>query len=124
MAKMVVYTGETESYCGCSDYSLLTVGKTYEVINENDRGFQTDYTLKGVSGHFNSCWFTEVGITYLAVASKIPVKGECLKNFVRLENGKWRNMEHSSTILKIRVIGINVYEIHTCNTIYVLQVKK
>ena len=53
MAKKVRYNGGTESYYGCSDPTNLVVGKEYEVILSKDRGWQTDYTLKGVDGEFN-----------------------------------------------------------------------
>lgn len=119
--KLVVYNGETESYLGCSDSELLAIGNTYEVIDENDRGFQTDYTLKGVSGHFNSVWFTEVKPTYLALCKTIPTKGKTLKSFIRLENGQWKIISHSSTIINVKVIGINVYQVQTRNTIYIVQ---
>ena len=50
MAKIVRYNGGTQSYYGCTEPNALVVGKEYEVIAAKDRGWQTDYTLKGVSG--------------------------------------------------------------------------
>ena len=52
MAKMVRYNGGIFSYLDCTNPSVLSVGKVYEVISERDRGWQTDYTLKGVKGAF------------------------------------------------------------------------
>ena len=60
MAKKVRYNGGTQSYYDCSDPTNLVVGKEYEVVLSRDRGWQTDYTLKGVDGEFNSVWFDEV----------------------------------------------------------------
>jgi len=61
MAKKIVrYNGGTESYYSCSDPTDLVIGKEYEVISAKDRGWQTDYTLKGVTGEFNSVWFDEI----------------------------------------------------------------
>lgn len=60
MAKKVRYNGGTESYYGCSDPTNLVVGKEYEVVLSKDRGWQTDYILKGIDGEFNSVWFDEV----------------------------------------------------------------
>ena len=40
MAKIVRYNGGTMSYYGCSEPTELVIGKTYEVISENDRGWQ------------------------------------------------------------------------------------
>lgn len=58
--KKVIYNGGNMSYYGCSDPSCLKVGKTYKVIAVEDRGWQTDYTLQGVAGTFNSVWFDEI----------------------------------------------------------------
>ena len=58
--KKVQYNGGTLSYYGCSDPEVLVIGKTYTVIAIEDRGWQTDYTLKEVKGAFNSVWFDEV----------------------------------------------------------------
>ena len=52
----VKYNGGNKSYFGCSDPDKLVRGQIYEVIAVNDRGWQTDYTLKGVIGQFNSEW--------------------------------------------------------------------
>ena len=57
MAKIVRYNGGTMSYLGCSNPSKLVLGQTYEVVAEDDLGWQTNYTLKGVTGYFNSVWF-------------------------------------------------------------------
>ena len=79
MAKKVRYNGGTQSYYGCSDPTNLVVGKEYEVVLSRDRGWQTDYTLKGVDGEFNSAWFDEVSSddkVYMAIAHEVPVIGE------------------------------------------------
>ena len=60
MAEIVIYNGQTGSYYECSDPEVLSVGKEYEVIWKFDRGWQTDYVLKGIKGRFNSCWFEPV----------------------------------------------------------------
>ena len=65
MAKKVRYNGGTQSYYGCSDPSKLVVGKEYEVVRSRVRSWQTDYTLKGVDGEFNSVWFDEVTVSTL-----------------------------------------------------------
>lgn len=59
MRKFVRYNGGTMSYKGCDDPNNLVVGQWYEVVDENDRGWQTDYKLKGIRGWFNSVWFDE-----------------------------------------------------------------
>lgn len=46
----VKYNGGNKSCFGCSDHYKLVRGQIYEVIAVNDRGWQTDYTLKGVVG--------------------------------------------------------------------------
>ena len=75
MTKQVRYNGGTESYYGCSDPINLVVGEEYEVVFSRERGWQTDYTLKGVDGEFNSVWFDEVSSddkVYMAISQEVP----------------------------------------------------
>lgn len=58
--RIVRYNGETRSYYGCSSPKDLVVGQKYEVLSEDVKDWQTNYTLKGVKGYFNSVWFDEV----------------------------------------------------------------
>ena len=100
MAKFVIYNGGTESYCGCTgDPTNLVVGRRYEVVSENVGRCQTDYTLKGFRGEFNSVWFDEeIGeskspypATFVAVSHAMPIVGqrlECSK--MEYTNGYWR----------------------------------
>ena len=94
MAKIVRYNGGTMSYYGCSEHTELVVGKEYEVISANDRGWQTDYILKGVKGYFNSVWFDDVNLkntakTFMALAHTVPVVGErCKCSKLEFVNGQ------------------------------------
>lgn len=56
----VKYNGGNLSYYGCSNPKVLKTGKVYKVVAIEDRGWQTDYTLKGVQGAFNSVWFDAI----------------------------------------------------------------
>lgn len=126
MAKIVRYNGGTLSYYSCSEPTELICGKEYKVITENDRGWQTDYTLEGVKGHFNSCWFDEVYYdkTFMALAHTIPTVGkkcECSK--LEFVNGQpkligWR----TSTVKEVLDMGNNIYKVTTCNNVYIVQV--
>ncbi len=127
MGKFVRYNGGTESYYGCSEPTNLVVGKVYEVINENDRGWQTDYTLKGVSGYFNSCWFDEVDSknTFMAFSNKVPTVGEryeCNRLEFICDNPKLVSCI-TSTVKDILYIGNNTYRVLTANSVYIVQVK-
>lgn len=54
-------------------------GIEFWVVLSRDRGWQTDYTLKGVDSEFNSVWFDEVSSddkVYMAIAHEVPVIGE------------------------------------------------
>ena len=126
MAKIVIYNGGTESYYGCTSPTDLVRGKKYEVISVNDRGWQTDYTLNGVEGHFTSCWFDEVSSdkTFIALARTVPTVGErcdCYK--IEFVNGqpKLRSW-HTSTVREITDMGNNIYRVTTCNSVYIVQV--
>lgn len=125
MAKIVRYNGGTESYYGCSDPANLVFGKDYEVVHERDRGFQTDYILRGVSGAFNSCWFDEVSQTFIAIANTIPTIGKRY-SCSRLEvvNGQPKfNDCLTSTVKKVVDVGNNLYTVTTHNNIYLVHVK-
>ena len=79
MAKKVRYNGGTQSYYGCSDPTNLVVGKEYEVVYARDRGWQTDYTLAGIDGEFNSVWFDEITSeekVYMALSREVPTVGK------------------------------------------------
>jgi len=127
--KQVFYNGGTESYYGCSDPSELVVGKIYEVITENDKEWQTDYTLKGIAGHFNSVWFTDVTDlpeTFLAFSRKIPVKGEqldCYKFMILQKQNLAMQECCNSTIKSVELIGKDTYKTITSNNImYIITV--
>ena len=125
--KIVRYNGGTQSYYGCSDPAILVIGKVYEVISENDRGYQTDYTLKGVAGHFNSVWFDDVQSrkpTYMAVANTIPSVGkrcQCFK--LEYANKEIKTIGWSTSMVQeVTPLGNNIYHVKTCNSVYIVQV--
>lgn len=127
MARMVRYNGGTRSYYGCSAPDNLVVGKEYEVVLSRDRGWQTDYTLKGVDGEFNSIWFDDVSSddnVYMAVASEVPVLGErysCYK--LEIINGRLKPSSWSTSPVKeIGHMGNNIYRVTTCNSVYIVNV--
>lgn len=127
MAKKVRYNGGTQSYYGCDDPKVLVVGKEYEVVLARDRGWQTDYTLKGVAGEFNSVWFDEVSSddkVYMAIAHEAPEIGKrysCYK--MEFINGNPQLVGWStSTVKAISYMGNNIYHVTTRNSIYIVNV--
>lgn len=128
MAKKVRYNGGTLSYYGCSDPTKLVMGKEYEVVLARDRGWQTDFTLKGVDGEYNSLWFDEVSSSndnvYMAIAHEIPEIGKrysCFK--MEFINGLPNFIGWSTSIVeKIDYIGNNIYQVTTCNSVYLVNV--
>ena len=123
MAKKVRYNGGTESYYGCSEPTDLVVGKEYEVVSSKDRGWQTDYTLNGVEGEFNSAWFDEVQV-YMAIAREAPVIGKryfCYK--MEFGNGQPKcSAKTTSTVKEINYMGNNIYQVITRNSVYIVNV--
>ena len=127
MAKKVRYNGGTQIYYGCSDPTNLVLGKEYEVVFSRDRGWQTDYTLKGVNGEFNSAWFDEVSSddkVYMAIAHEVPAIGErysCYKmEFIK---GHPKLVSWStSTVKGINYMGNNIYQVTTHNSVYIVNV--
>lgn len=130
--KKVIYNGGRDSYCGCTDPSVLVKGKEYEVIAERVSGWHTEYTLRGVNGEFNSCWFTSTvsAPTFVAFASKAPKEGERYKcNKLVAENGKVKTINwETSTVLHSEIVGQSVndtditYKVTTRNSIYLVHV--
>ena len=127
MTKKVRYNGSTESYYGCSKPTNLVVGKEYEVVLSRDRGWQTDYTLKGVDGEFNSSWFDEVSSSdkvYMAISREVPVIGKsysCYK--IEFINGQPKFIGWSTSIVKeINYMGNSIYKVTTCNSVYIVNV--
>lgn len=127
MSKIVRYNGRTMSYYGCSEPTELVVGKEYQVISVNDRGFQTDYTLNGVNGNFNSVWFDDVSNTaktFMALAHTIPVVGErCKCSKLEFVNGQPKLIcWNTSTVKEVSDMGNNIYRVTTRNSTYIVQV--
>ena len=125
MAKKVRYNVETDSYYSCTEPTDLVIGKEYEVIYANDRGQQTDYTLKGVVGHFNSCWFDEISTaTYMALATSIPTVGRrCKCTKLEFVNGSPTfTCRRTSTVMEVVEMGNNIYRVTTRNSTYIIQV--
>ena len=127
MAKKVRYNGGTLSYYPCSDPNILDEGKEYEVAFSRDRGWQTDYTLKGVNGEFNSVWFNEVSSedkVYMAIAHEVPVIGKrysCYK--IEFINGQPELIgRYTSNVKGINYMGNNIYEVTTHNSVYIVNV--
>lgn len=127
MAKKVRYNGGKGSYYKCSDPTKLVVGKEYEVVLSRDRGWQTDYTLKGVDGEFNSVWFDEISSVekvYMAIAHEIPVISKsysCYKmDFINghLNLSAWS----TSPVKEISYMGNNIYQVTTHNSVYIVNV--
>lgn len=97
------------------------------MVHSRDRGFQTDYTLKGIKGEFNSVWFDEVSPddkVYMALAHKAPVIGEkysCYK--IEYINGQPKLTGcTTSTVKKVIEMGNNIYNVTTCNSVYIVNV--
>lgn len=76
MERIVTYNGKTETLFPCGDPSVLSTQKIYEVTSATDLGGQTNYTLKGIRGEFNSAWFEDVPAMRIATAISPPVVGE------------------------------------------------
>ena len=126
MAKIVRYNGKTTSYYNCSEPTELVVDQEYEVISANDRGWQTDYTLKNIKGYFNSVWFDDVNSakTFMALAHTVPVVGERCKCFkLEFTNGQPKlSVWNTSTVKEVSDMGNNIYRVTTRNSTYIVQV--
>ncbi len=115
----VKYNGGSKSYYGCSDPDKLVCGQIYEVIAVNDRGWQTDYTLKGVVGQFNSIWFDKVNV-YKAITTHQPSVGHSMacKKIERVEGKLEATSWRTSTVMKSEEIEQDMFKVTTLNSIY------
>lgn len=127
MKKVVRYNGKTESVLDSSNPSNLIVGNKYTVIDVVNRGVQTDYLLRGVKGHYDSSWFTDIFslTTDLAFSETMPILGEeftCAT--VKLdENNHIKTIQSTpSIVLGMVAICDNIYYITTYDGIYVVKI--
>lgn len=115
----VKYNGGTKSYLDCSDPDKLVRDQIYQVVAINDCGWQTNYTLKGVTGRFNSVWFDKVNV-YKAITNHQPSVGHsmaCAK--VELVDGKLKATSwNTTTVMKSEEIEQDVFKVTTLNSIY------
>lgn len=130
MKKFVRYNGDTQSYYSCSDPKNLVIGKEYEVTSINVRNWQTDYTLKGINGNFNSVWFDDIlseRETVMAFSSTVPKIGEKIAyQFVYPNQNETFFLinENTEKIEKVKHIINNIYLANDCKKIYIFQVIK
>lgn len=119
--KKVVYNGGVESYSGCTNPSILEIGKVYVVREVNEGKWQTNYKLKGVNGEFNSVWFCDpIKPSYIAIGRKKPVQGGRTSIYRLCDS--WNKIT-TSIILSVESISANIYKVETKNSIYIIQVR-
>ena len=128
MKKFVRYNGGTQSYYSCSDPKNLVIGKEYEVTSINVRNWQTNYTLKGIKGNFNSVWFDDIlseKETVMAFSSTVPKIGEKIAyQFVYPNQNETFFLinENTEKIKKKKHIINNIYLANDSKKIYIFQV--
>ena len=128
MKKFVRYNGGTQSYYSCSDPKNLVIGKEYEVTSINVRNWQTNYTLKGINGNFNSVWFDDIlseKETVMAFSSTVPKIGEKIAyQFVYPNQNDTFFLinENTEKIEKVKHIINNIYLANDSKKIYIFQV--
>ena len=128
MKKFVRYNGGMQSYYSCSDPKNLVIGKEYEVTSINVRNWQTDYTLKGINGNFNSVWFDDIlseKETVMAFSSTVPKIGEKIAyQFVYPNQNETFFLinENTEKIEKVKHIINNIYLANDSKKIYIFQV--
>ena len=131
VGKKVVYNGGKDSYYGCDEPDQLVVGEGYMVIGEDVRSFQTNLTLKGVSGSFNSVWFNEQPEKkkkeWLAKATLYSDPSTFVgkrMNLERLHEDKaFLEQVTTSEVKNVKALYENVYLIETDNSVYITKVK-
>ena len=112
--RLVKYNGSTATYHSCSSPKLLIEGEFYEVLTENVGECQTNYTLKGVDGYFNSVWFDKVKVGFV-IATKAPKIGERFLCYEQLPAGNKysRATVITSRVRKVEQLTSKGYKIYT-----------
>ncbi len=121
--RLVKYNGGTATYQTCSSPTFLKEGEFYEVVSKDVGECQTNYTLKGVDGYFNSVWFDDVKVG-LVIATKPPKVGERFLCYEQLPDG---NKYSRTTVLTSRVRSVEQinnkgYKIYTLNSCYIVHI--
>ena len=121
--KLVKYNGETATYKYCSSPKLLKKGEFYEVVSEEVCDCQTNYSLKGINGCFNSVWFNDVKVAFV-IATKPPKLDERFLCYEMLpvDNKYSRTTVLTSRVRKIEQISNKGYKIYTLNSCYIVYV--
>lgn len=130
MLKKVRYNGGTQSCYECSSPTNLVVGREYEVISSSVDECQTNYTLRGVNGYFNSAWFNEVNPyelsnnMHLAIAKENPMVGQnylCYK--LEFQGGKAKLVRClTSVVKKVTRLSQRICKVETINSSYIVEV--
>lgn len=129
--KFVRYNGGTHSYYACTDPKDLEFRKAYKVIAIKDLGWQTNYTLEGIDGEFNSIWFDEEPTypasdkIYMAISAKVPISGSrCSCSKLEFIDGQPKLVDWiTSLVIKVELLGNNIYKVTTCNSVYLVMVR-
>ena len=117
----VMYNGGKICHHGCTEPIELEKNRVYNVKNIIKKDDQKYLELEEVEGYFNSKWFDNLQ-TYLAISDCIPVIGKEFKcQKIIGNNAKLVDWEIPEVQDVIEMCG-NLYEVHTLNSIYVVQV--
>ena len=134
VGSMVVYNGGSDSYYGCTDPTDLVIGKAYKVIDIEVRPWQTNFTLEGEVGYFNSVWFdlkesARIGKhaaapVYMALAVTMPVVGQRARvSRILMEGGYISTVPITTSEVKaIEPVAQDIFRVTTRNSIYMVQV--
>ncbi len=133
VGSFVIYNGGKEAYYGCDAPEDLVKGKRYKVVAEEIKPYQTNLTLHGVNGKFNSVWFDKdnddenmkkvwfaKAITYNNIEMFL---GKPMR-LIRLHDGGPSELVTTSYVESIDKVYGNVYKIETANSVYITDVKK
>ena len=127
--KLVRYNGKKDSYSGCSSPENLVKGQVYMVISRDIGTWQTNYTLEGVEGYYNSVWFDTVeeyeeSLTNMAISKNKPqvgLRAQLLRVVYSGESVSLQNWR-TSTVQEVKHLTNNLYQIKTRNNLYIVQV--
>ena len=127
MKKVVTFIGRNDSFfLGGGNPAKLVVGKQYIVATEYNRGKNLFFILQGVEGSFPSSWFdimpySSVFIAFSKTVPAVGLKCRCYRFTFKLQQPTWQACL-TTPVEDVILLGCNIYEVTTCNSIYIIQV--
>jgi len=124
VCKFVRYLGGMIEDPVIHEDGYLAPGRNYEILSETEENGEVYYKLKGLKGAYRKRWFKTLDKAPLpvrfALADVMPRVGQEL--VCVLVDGKNLKPWYTRSVQKISEPAIGVYQVETCEGIYMVKV--